>query len=80
MAINLNNVNISLRQFQDISTGEYNAGEVKLTSETSIDKVNHHVTLRRYNKVDISHEEVLAAANTAGPKMVKVICEMLPEI
>lgn len=29
---------------------------------------------------ETSHEEVLAAANTAGPKMVKVICEMLPEI
>ncbi len=29
---------------------------------------------------ETSHEEVLAAANTAGPKMVKVICEMLPEM
>ncbi|MCR5550698.1 MAG: purine-nucleoside phosphorylase [Bacteroidales bacterium] len=29
---------------------------------------------------ETSHEEVLAAANAAGPKMVKVICEMLPEI
>lgn len=29
---------------------------------------------------ETSHEEVLAAANSAGPKMVKVICEMLPEI
>ncbi len=29
---------------------------------------------------ETSHEEVLAAANTAGPKMVKMICEMLPEI
>jgi|GEM_PF-2834175 len=63
MAINLNNVNISLRQFQDISTGEYNAGEVKLKSESSIGKVNHHVTMRRFNKVDISHEEVLAIKN-----------------
>jgi len=26
MAINLNNVNISLQQFQDISRGEFNAG------------------------------------------------------
>ncbi len=34
------NVNISLRQFQEISSGKYNAGEVKLTSETEIDKVN----------------------------------------
>lgn len=40
MPINLSNVNISLRQFQEISSGKYNAGEVKLTSETEIDKVN----------------------------------------
>ena len=26
MAINLNNVNISLRQFQEISSGKYNPG------------------------------------------------------
>ena len=29
---------------------------------------------------ETSHEEVLAAANSAGPKMVKLICEMLPEM
>ena len=40
MPINLSNVNISLQQFQEISSGKYNAGEVKLTSETEIDKVN----------------------------------------
>ena len=42
MAINLSNVNISLQQFQEISSGKYNAGEVKLTSETEIDKVNNY--------------------------------------
>lgn len=36
MAINLNNVNISLQQFQDISRGEFNAGEVKLAGERTI--------------------------------------------
>ena len=29
---------------------------------------------------ETSHEEVLAAANSAEPKMVKLICEMLPEM
>ena len=63
MAINLGNVNISLRQFQDISSGKYNAGEVKLTSETGIDKVNNHVTMKFLNNTKISHVEVLAIKN-----------------
>ena len=42
--IDLSNVNISLKQFNDISSGVHNAGEVKLTSETAICKVNNHVT------------------------------------
>lgn len=63
MAINLSNVNISLRQFQEISSGDYNAGEVKLTSETGIDKVNNHVTMKFLNTTKISHVEVLAIKN-----------------
>ena len=63
MAINLGNVNISLRQFQEISSGKYNAGEVKLTSETQIDKVNNHVTLKFLNSTKIAHTEVLAIKN-----------------
>ena len=63
MAINLSNVNISLRQFQEISSGKYNAGEVKLTSETEIGKVNNHVTMKFLNTTDISHVEVLAIKN-----------------
>ena len=30
--------------------------------------------------MEATHEEVLAAANTAGPKMVQLICAMLPEM
>ena len=63
MAINLGNVNISLRQFQEISSGTHNAGEVKLTSETGIGKVNNHVTMKFLNTTKISHEEVLAIKN-----------------
>ena len=36
MPINLSRVNVSLQQFQEISSGKYNAGEVKLTSETAL--------------------------------------------
>ena len=39
MAINFSNVNISLRQFHEIASGKYNAGDIKLTSETEIDNV-----------------------------------------
>ena len=63
MAINFGNVNISLQQFQEISSGKYNAGEVKLTSENKIDKVNDHVTLKFLNDVKISQVEVLAIKN-----------------
>ena len=40
MAINLSNVNISLNEFQRLSNGEYNVGDIKLTSETEIGKAN----------------------------------------
>ena len=38
MAINLANVNISLAQFQAVSSGKYNAGEIRITG-TDIDKL-----------------------------------------
>ena len=60
MPINFANVNISLAQFQAVSKGKYNAGEVKLTSETTIDKVNNRVHRTGLNKTDFSHQEVLA--------------------
>lgn len=41
MAVDFANVNISLAEFQGISSGKYNAGEVKLASETKLGKVNH---------------------------------------
>lgn len=63
MPINLNNVNIPLRQFQAVSIGDHNAGEVKLVDENTIDKVNHHVSWRSQNDRDFSHEEVLAIKN-----------------
>ena len=59
-SIDLSRVNISLAEFQKMSDGKYNAGEVKLSSETGLKKVNNHVHRLGANKVDISHEEVLA--------------------
>ena len=58
--IDLSRVNISLAEFQKMSDGKYNAGEVKLSSETGLQKVNNHIHRLKANKVEISHEEVLA--------------------
>ena len=60
MAINFANVNVSIQQFQAVASGEFNAGEVKLTSETTLGKVNNFVTRKWKNKTDHTHEEVLA--------------------
>ena len=61
MAINLNNVNISLNEFQRLSSGDYNAGEVKLAGETKLAKMNNHVNTRWFSNAEtISHREVLA--------------------
>ena len=61
MAVNLNNVNISLDEFQKISSGWFNAGEVRLKDEHTLAKVNHHVETWWYsNKKKIDHKEVLA--------------------
>ncbi len=56
----LSNVNISLQQFQDISCGKFNAGEVRLRSANGLDKMNDHVDRRGLNQETISHAEVIA--------------------
>lgn len=58
--INLANVNVSLQQFQKMSSGTYNAGEVKLTSATTLGRLNNHVVFTVFNGKSILHEEVLA--------------------
>ena len=58
--IDLSRVNISLQQFQDISRGEYNAGEVKLAGESKLAKMNNHVHRIGKNTETISHAEVIA--------------------
>ena len=60
MSFDLSNVNISLQQFQDISSGKYNAGEVRLADESNLKKMNNHVHRTGKNTEVISHDEVLA--------------------
>ena len=60
MPIDFSNVNISLLQFQKISSGKYNAGEIRLTGQNSLGKVNNHVSRLGQNVAPLSHEEVMA--------------------
>ena len=60
MAINLANVNLTIQQFQAISSGKYNAGEVHLTSDHSLGKINNHVSQTDKNNESLSHAEQLA--------------------
>ena len=61
--INFSNVNISIQQFQEISTGDINAGEVRLADEHTLDKINNRAHRRGSNTVTLSHHEVLAIKN-----------------
>lgn len=63
MAVSLSNVNISLDQFQKLASGDFNAGEVALKSESKLTKINNHVHRLGANTTSISHEEVLAIKN-----------------
>ena len=67
MAINLANVNVSIQQFQSISTGKYNAGEVKLTSETTLGQVNNHVTFTGSNQTPLTASFMRRRIWTRGP-------------
>ena len=59
-SVNLANVNISLNEFQRLSKGDHNAGEVKLAGEAKLAKINNHVHMTGRNVVAIPHEEVFA--------------------
>ena len=60
MSVNLANVNISIQQFQEVATGKYNAGEVRLANETTLEKINNRVHLTGWNKTSLTHAEVIA--------------------
>ena len=63
-------VSVSLKQFQDISSGRHNAGEVRLKDAHTIDKVNHYVSRTGRNKVSLSHAEVIAV-KTRSPRSAR---------
>ena len=61
MAINLSNLNISLDTFNAESSGTYNIGQMKLSSDgKSVYRTNNHKTFTILNRTEISSEEALA--------------------
>lgn len=61
MAINLSNLNISLDKFNSVSSGTYNIGQMKLSSDgKSVYRTNSHKTFTILNRTEISSEEALA--------------------
>jgi len=61
MAINLTTLNISLDKFNAESSGDYNIGQLKLSSDgKSVYRANNHKTWTIFNRTKISSEEALA--------------------
>ncbi len=61
MAINLSSLNISLDKFNVESSGTYNIGQMKLSSDgKSVYRTNNHKTFTILNRTEISSEEALA--------------------
>lgn len=61
--VNLSNVDISIQQFQRISSGTINAGEVRLAGERGLARMNHHVFFTICNGKTLAHDEVLTIKN-----------------
>ena len=61
--VDYSNVNLTLQQFQSVSDGEFNAGDVHLAGQDKIEKINNHVVFTLSNKKDINTQETLAIKN-----------------
>lgn len=61
MGVNLNNLSISLDQFNKVSSGDLNIGQLKLSSDgASVYRTNNHKTWTIFNNTKISTAESLA--------------------
>ena len=66
MAINLSKLNISLDTFNAESSGTYNIGQMKLSSDgKSVYRTNNHKTFTILNRTEISSEEALGIYEVA---------------
>ena len=65
MGVNLNNLNLTLDQFNAAASGKYNIGQLKLSKDgTSVYRTNNHKTWTIFNNTHISSEESLALKTT----------------
>ena len=61
MGVDLNNLNLTLDQFNAAASGKYNIGQLKLSEDgTSVYRTNNHKTWTIFNNTPISSEESLA--------------------
>ncbi len=61
MAIDVNNINISLNQFDAVSSGKYNIGQLKFNADgTGVYRTNNHKTWTIFNNTKISMAESIA--------------------
>ena len=73
--VNFGRVNLTFQQFNEIASGKYNAGEVRLAGETGLAKINNHVHLTFLNNASLPHAEVLAIKEA----FVKALSQALPQ-
>lgn len=68
--LDLNNLNLSLDDFQKMSSGKYNAGELRLTGEGKLDIANNHKTWTSFNntKIDAAESYAIRVAFAAALK------------
>ncbi len=65
MGIDLNNLHLTLDQFNAAASGKYNIGQLKLSEDgTSVYRTNNHKTWTIFNNTTISPEESLALKTT----------------
>ena len=61
MGVDLNNLHLTLDQFNAAASGKYNIGQLKLSEDgTSVYRTNNHKTWTIFNNTPISSEESLA--------------------
>ena len=67
MSVDLGNLNISLDQFNAVSSGKYNIGQLKVGADgASVYRTNNHKTLTFLNTTRISPEESFARDKNAA--------------
>ena len=64
--LDLNSLDFSLDDFQKLTKGHYNAGELRLTDSGKLDIVNHHKTWSLFNHKTIDGADSFRCARSAS--------------